>query len=218
MQLQESEYVKSRGQAEKRMYYFLKRVIDIIGASVGLLIFLIPMLLIAIAIKIENPTGTIFFAQERCGLNGTLFRMYKFRSMIMNAEDYLVVLSDKNEMDGPVFKIKDDPRISKVGKFIRNTSLDELPQLFNILKGEMSLVGPRPALVSEVKEYTEYQMKRLSVKPGLTCIWQVSGRNNIDFETWVELDLHYIKHQSLLLDFKLILSTIPLIFGDRNAS
>lgn len=203
---------------EKKIYIFCKRIIDILGASVGIILFFIPMLIIAIAIKLENPKGTIFFTQNRCGLNGNVFKMYKFRSMIMNAEEQLSILNDRNEMDGPVFKIKDDPRISKVGKFIRNTSLDELPQLFNILKGDMSLVGPRPALVSEVKQYTEYQMKRLDVKPGLTCIWQVSGRNNIDFDTWVELDLYYIKHQSLLLDFKLILSTIPLIFGDKNAS
>ena len=217
MELQEFD-VLSVDDKEKKIYIFCKRIIDILGASVGIILFFIPMLIIAIAIKLENPKGTIFFTQNRCGLNGNVFKMYKFRSMIMNAEEQLSILNDRNEMDGPVFKIKDDPRISKVGKFIRNTSLDELPQLFNILKGDMSLVGPRPALVSEVKQYTEYQMKRLDVKPGLTCIWQVSGRNNIDFDTWVELDLYYIKHQSLLLDFKLILSTIPLIFGDKNAS
>ena len=144
--------------------------------------------------------------------------MYKFRSMVHNAEELLKDLQHKNEQTGPAFKMADDPRITKVGKFIRKTSLDELPQLFNILKGDMSLVGPRPPIPREVREYNSYQMQRLLVKPGLTCIWQVSGRNNIGFDEWVDMDLEYIKTRNLLLDIKLILKTVKVLFGDSNAS
>ena len=144
--------------------------------------------------------------------------MYKFRSMVHNAEELLEDLQKMNEMSGPVFKIKEDPRITRVGKFIRKTSLDELPQIINILNGDMSFVGPRPPLVNEVKQYNEYQIQRLLVKPGLTCIWQVSGRNNIDFDEWIELDLKYIKERNLMLDLTLILKTIPALLGDENAS
>ena len=138
--------------------------------------------------------------------------------MVHNAEELLKDLQHKNEQTGPAFKMADDPRITKVGKFIRKTSLDELPQLFNILKGDMSLVGPRPPIPREVREYNSYQMQRLLVKPGLTCIWQVSGRNNIGFDEWVDMDLEYIKTRNLLLDIKLILKTVKVLFGDSNAS
>ena len=138
--------------------------------------------------------------------------------MVHNAEELLKDLQHKNEQTGPAFKMADDPRITKVGKFIRKTSLDELPQLFNILKGDMSLVGPRPPIPREVREYNSYQMQRLLVKPGLTCIWQVSGRNNIGFDEWVDMDLEYIKTRNLLLDIKLILKTVKVLFGDNNAS
>lgn len=145
--------------------------------------------------------------------------MYKFRSMVHNAEDLLESLMSKNEMDGPVFKIKDDPRITKIGKFIRKTSLDELPQLFNVLKGDMSLVGPRPPIPREVIQYNKYQYQRLLVKPGITCYWQISGRNNIDFDEWVELDLKYIKERNLFKDIYIILMTLPVLLGDKkNAS
>ena len=200
------------------VYLFLKRLIDIIGAFVGLALLSPLFVLVALAIKIEDPKGKIFFSQERCGKNNKLFPMYKFRSMVSNAEELLEELMEQNEMDGPVFKIKEDPRITKVGKFIRKTSIDELPQLFNILKGDMTIVGPRPAIPHEVAEYNDYQKQRLLVKPGLTCIWQVSGRNSVGFDEWVEMDLEYIEKRNLWLDIKLIFKTVGVLFGDENAA
>ena len=200
------------------VYLVLKRLMDIMGASLGLILASPIMLIVVILIKIEDPKGPIFFSQIRNGAYPTTFKMYKFRSMYIDAEDRLQELMHLNEQSGPAFKIKDDPRITKIGKFIRKTSLDELPQLFNVLKGSMSLVGPRPAIPREVEQYTAYQKQRLLVKPGLTCIWQVSGRNNIEFDQWVELDIEYIKTRSLWLDIKLILLTIPALLGDENAS
>ena len=200
------------------VYLVLKRLMDIVGASLGLLLASPIMLIVAILIKFEDPKGPIFFSQIRNGAYPTTFKMYKFRSMYIDAEERLEELMHLNEQSGPAFKIKDDPRITKIGKFIRKTSLDELPQLFNVLKGDMSLVGPRPAIPREVEQYTDYQKQRLFVKPGLTCIWQVSGRNNIEFDQWVELDIEYIKTRSLWLDIKLILLTIPALLGDENAS
>lgn len=200
------------------VYLVLKRLMDIVGASVGLLLASPIMLIVAILIKLEDPKGPIFFSQIRNGVYPGTFKMYKFRSMYIDAEERLQELIHLNEQSGPAFKIKDDPRITKVGKFIRKTSLDELPQLFNVLKGDMSLVGPRPAIPREVEQYTAYQKQRLFVKPGLTCIWQVSGRNNIEFNQWVELDIEYIKTRNLWLDIKLILLTIPALLGDENAS
>lgn len=200
------------------IYLTLKRLMDIVGASLGLMLASPIMLIVAILIKLEDPKGPIFFSQVRNGAYPKTFKMYKFRSMYIDAEERLQELMHLNEQSGPAFKIKDDPRITKIGKFIRKTSLDELPQLFNVLKGEMSLVGPRPAIPREVEQYTAYQKQRLFVKPGLTCIWQVSGRNNIEFDQWVELDIEYIKTRSLWLDIKLILLTIPALLGDENAS
>lgn len=200
------------------VYLVLKRLMDIVGASVGLLLASPIMLIVAMLIKLEDPKGPIFFSQVRNGAYPKTFKMYKFRSMYIDAEERLQELMHLNEQSGPAFKIKDDPRITKIGKFIRKTSLDELPQLFNVLKGEMSLVGPRPAIPREVEQYTAYQKQRLFVKPGLTCIWQVSGRNNIEFDEWVELDIKYIKTRNLWLDIKLILLTIPALLGDENAS
>lgn len=199
-------------------YLMYKRVLDVILSVLGLLGTSVIMLLVAIAIKLEDPKGPIFFSQNRCGINGKIFKIYKFRSMYVDAEQRLDELLHLNEQSGPVFKMKNDPRITKVGKFIRKTSLDELPQLINVLKGEMSIVGPRPALVSEVEQYTHYQKQRLCVKPGLTCIWQVSGRNNVGFDEWVEMDIEYINKQSIGLDLKLIALTIPALLGDKNAS
>ena len=203
---------------DKKGYLFLKRVIDILGSIVGLILFLPISFLISIAIKIEDPKGKILFCQERVGINNKTFKMYKFRSMVSNAEELLKDISELNEMDGPVFKIKEDPRITKVGKFIRKTSLDEIPQFFNILKGDMTLVGPRPPLVCEVDNYGDYEMQRLTVKPGLTCYWQIGGRNSIDFKKWVELDLKYIEERNIFVDIKIIFKTFFVLFGDENAS
>ena len=203
---------------ENKVYLFLKRLIDIVGSGLGILILIPVFLIIGILIKLEDPKGSVFFSQKRNGLNEKEFNMYKFRSMVHNAEDLLESLMSKNEMDGPVFKIKDDPRITKIGKFIRKTSLDELPQLFNVLKGDMSLVGPRPPIPREVIQYNKYQYQRLLVKPGITCYWQISGRNNIDFDEWVELDLKYIKERNLFKDLYIILMTLPVLLGDKNAS
>ena len=205
-------------ERESKLYLFIKRSIDIICSLAGIIVLSPVFLIVAVLIKIEDPKGSIFFCQERNGQHPNTFKMYKFRSMVHNAEELLKDLQHKNEQTGPAFKMADDPRITKVGKFIRKTSLDELPQLFNILKGDMSLVGPRPPIPREVKEYNSYQMQRLLVKPGLTCIWQVSGRNNIGFDEWVDMDLEYIKTRNLLLDIKLILKTVKVLFGDSNAS
>ena len=200
------------------IYLFIKRLMDIVGASIGIIITAPIMLVVATLVKLEDPKGPILFSQIRNGEYPKTFKMYKFRSMYVDAEERLEELIHLNEQSGPAFKIKDDPRITRVGKFIRKTSLDELPQLFNVLKGDMSLVGPRPAIPREVEQYTLYQKQRLLVKPGLTCIWQVSGRNNIEFDEWVELDIEYINTRNLWLDIKLILMTIPAMLGDENAS
>nr|WP_176124645.1 sugar transferase [Clostridium felsineum] len=198
------------------IYYIIKRIIDIIGSAIGIVILSPVMLVVIIAIKMDSK-GSIIFSQKRVGQNGKTFNMYKFRSMVENAEKLLAGLKDKNEVSGPMFKMSDDPRITKIGRFIRKTSLDELPQLFNVLRGEMSLVGPRPNLPSEVKKFNELQKKKFLVKPGLTCYWQVMGRSSIGFEEWIRLDLKYIKERSTFLDLKLIFRTFFLLFGDKNA-
>ena len=185
----------------------VKSLFDYVAAAIGLVVISPLLVVIAAAVGLTS-RGGVLFRQERCGLNGRVFRMYKFRTMVSDAETMKVVLNGQNEMDGPVFKIKNDPRITQVGRFLRVTSLDELPQLFNILKGEMSLVGPRPPIPAEVSQYKLWQRRRLSMKPGLTCIWQVSGRNNIPFERWMEMDLQYIDNWSLKLDFILLLRTM----------
>ena len=201
----------------KRIYEISKRAIDIIGAGSGLLLLSPVIAIVACAVKFTSK-GPIFFSQKRVGKNGKLFDMYKFRSMVVNAEELKEKLAHQNEMSGPMFKMKDDPRVTKVGKFIRKTSLDELPQLWNVLKGDMSLVGPRPSLPKEVKQFEEWMYKRLTVKPGLTCYWQVSGRNNIDFEDWMKLDISYVEDRNLWIDIKLIFKTVFVLFGDKNAS
>jgi exopolysaccharide biosynthesis polyprenyl glycosylphosphotransferase len=198
------------------IYIILKRVLDIIGSIIGMVLFSPIMLFTAVAIKITSP-GPVVFYQKRVGLNGKVFNLYKFRSMTENAEQMLDKLKDKNEMSGPMFKIKEDPRVTKIGKFIRKTSIDELPQLINILNGEMSLVGPRPNLPREVIKFTKYQKQKIKVKPGLTCYWQVMGRNNIDFDDWMELDIKYVKERNTWIDIKLILQTVKVLFGDENA-
>jgi lipopolysaccharide/colanic/teichoic acid biosynthesis glycosyltransferase len=181
------------------------------------MIFLSPVIIITmIVIKLDSK-GPVLFSQERVGKNGKLFRMYKFRSMVANAEKLLIKLKDKNEMSGPMFKLKDDPRITRIGRFIRRTSIDELPQFFNILKGDMSFVGPRPNLPEEVAKFSDYHRLKLLVKPGLTCYWQVMGRNEIDFEDWMKLDIKYIEERNLWIDIKLIIKTFFVLFGDKNA-
>lgn len=176
------------------------------------LVVLSPILLItALAIKLESP-GPAVFVQKRVGTNGKEFNMYKFRSMCIDAEEKLKKLKHKNETEGPTFKMQEDPRITKVGHFIRKYSIDELLQLVNILKGDMSIIGPRPALPREVAEYGEFDKLRLLVKPGLSCYWQVSGRSNIPFDEWMKLDVKYIKEMSLLTDIKIILLTFPAVF------
>ncbi|MBY0063444.1 sugar transferase [Priestia aryabhattai] len=195
----------------------MKRSIDVIGALVGLIFLSWLFIIIAILIKIEDPKGPILFTQKRVGKDGKEFNMYKFRSMVSNAEDLLKDLLKFNEVSGAMFKMKDDPRITKVGKFIRKTSIDELPQLLNVLKGEMSLVGPRPALPREVELYTSHDKQRLKVIPGCTGLWQVSGRSNLGFKEMVELDLRYIKDSSILFDMKIIYKTVIVLFGSKDA-
>ncbi len=185
----------------------IKTFIDYLGALVGVILLSPVFCGIALAIKCSS-RGPVFFSQERSGLNGRRFQLHKFRTMVVNAEELKEELLAENEVDGPVFKIKKDPRITMIGAFLRKTSLDELPQLFNVLKGEMSLVGPRPPIPSEVESYKLWQRRRLSMKPGMTCIWQVSGRNNISFEQWMNMDLEYIDNWSLRLDLKLLLLTV----------
>ena len=171
----------------------------------------------AYKIKKEDPSGPVFFSQDRVGKDEKIFKMYKFRSMCTDAEEKLKDLLEHNEVDGPMFKIKEDPRVTKIGKFIRKTSIDELPQLWNVLKGEMTLVGPRPPLIREVYMYTEYDKQRLMVKPGCTGVWQVSGRNDLHFDEMVELDLKYIECMSLKNDLKIIVKTICIIINPNSA-
>jgi len=194
-----------------------KRGIDIIGSAVGLVVLSPLFFVLACAAKCGSP-GPVFFVQERCGLGGRTFRFYKFRTMVADAEAKKAELASLNEMRGPVFKIKRDPRVNRIGKLMRKFSLDELPQLWNVLKGDMSLVGPRPPTVEEVEHYTPRQAQRLSVVPGITGLWQVSGRNDIcDFDKWIELDLQYARARSLLLDARILLKTVIVVILARGA-
>jgi len=194
----------------------VKELFDRLSALLGLIILSPLFLVISVAIKLDTP-GPIWFIQKRVGKNGRLFNIIKFRSMILNAEEGRSELSHKNEMSGPVFKLAKDPRVTRIGKFLRKSSLDEIPQLFNVLKGEMSLVGPRPPLPSEVAQYDNWQRRRLSVKPGITCTWQVSGRNDIDFKDWMKMDLDYIDKYSLKKDFSLLAKTMPAVLFQKGA-
>ncbi|WP_371017775.1 sugar transferase [Pseudalkalibacillus sp. JSM 102089] len=202
---------------ESNIYLFSKRTIDFWGAFLGLILLSPLFLILYITIKIEDPRSPVFFKQIRVGKNGKQFHMYKFRSMVSNAEELLENLLKSNETTGPMFKMKEDPRITRIGKFIRKTSIDELPQLFNVIKGEMSLVGPRPALPREVKDYTNYDRQRLLVVPGCTGLWQVSGRSQIGFNEMVMLDLQYIKKRSVRFDLLLIIKTLKVFSGTDNA-
>lgn len=199
-----------------KFYNFIKRVFDIL-VSIVLIILLSPLwLIVAIIIKIESK-GPVIFKQIRVGENERHFMFYKFRTMRHGAEKLKDSLKHLSDIDGPVFKIKRDPRITRVGKFLRKSSIDELPQLFNILKGDMTLVGPRPPVPEEVKKYGKRERGRLTVRPGLTGLWQVSGRNDISFVEWVELDLYYIKYRSLILDLKILIRTIPAVLSGKGA-
>ena len=196
---------------------FLKRGLDVAASALGLLVLSPLLALVACFVKAADP-GPVFFAQERMGLNGRRFKCYKFRTMVVDAEERLEEVQHLNEVDGPVFKIKRDPRITRVGAVLRKTSMDELPQLWNVLRGDMSLVGPRPPIPSEVAKYERWQRRRLSMRPGITCLWQISGRSNIDFDRWMRLDLAYIDNWSLTLDLVILLKTIPAVLTARGAA
>lgn len=206
-----------RKKLEKQpSYFFIKRMIDIVGSVLGLVVFFPILVLVTVAIKLEDG-GSVFFSQIRVGEKGKPFLMFKIRSMCLDAEERLAEIQDQNEVDGPMFKIKKDPRVTKVGKFIRRTSLDELPQLLNVLQGRMSLVGPRPPLPNEVTEYNVYEMQRLLVKPGCSGLWQISGRSNLHFDDMVKLDLEYIEKRSTFFDMWIIMKTFFVIFKKKGA-
>ncbi len=198
------------------VYKFLKRLFDIFLSGLALICLSPVFLVTAAAIKLEDG-GPAFFVQSRAGKDMKLFRIYKFRSMYVNADAKLKELMKDNEQTGHAFKIKNDPRITRVGKIIRRLSIDELPQLINIIKGDMSIVGPRPILPFQMEECSEYEKQRLIVRPGLTCYWQIGGRANIKWEEWVELDLDYIEDMGLWTDFKMILKTVPVVFDSEGA-
>lgn len=201
-------------KAPKKNFWVKKRAFDIVASLLALIVLSPFLLIIYILIFIDDPKASPVFRQKRIGRHGNEFTMYKFRTMVSNAEQMKSELVDKNEMDGPVFKIKEDPRITKIGKFLRKTGIDEILQLVNVLKGDMSLVGPRPPLPEEVSEYDDYQKLRLVVTPGLTCIWQTTReRNDVSFEEWVNMDIDYIEHRTMLLDIKMIFKTIAVMFG-----
>lgn len=212
---EESDSVSKKTRVKKRTAYrFFKRLFDIILSALGLIILAIPFLILSIIIFIDSPGASPIYTQVRVGKNGRTFKFYKFRSMIPDAEKKLDGLLNKNEMEGPVFKMKDDPRITRVGRFIRKSSIDELPQLYNVFKGNMSLVGPRPPLMREVSQYTDEQMLRVSIKPGITCYWQIQPkRNSLSFDEWLALDMKYIEERSLLTDVKILFKTVGAVFG-----
>jgi exopolysaccharide biosynthesis polyprenyl glycosylphosphotransferase len=213
----EEEYVITLFREQMLLQLLIKRAIDA-AISVAVLAILFPvLLLIALIIKLTSP-GPVFFVQNRVGMNQRQFKLYKFRSMVADAEERKSSLLHLNERDGPAFKIDNDPRITPIGRFIRKTSIDELPQLFNVLSGEMSLVGPRPPLPEEVQKYEWLFRKRLSVKPGITCIWQISGRNNVSFDRWMQMDHEYIENWSIWLDLQILVKTIPAVLFSRGAS
>lgn len=196
---------------DKTAYHIHKRIFDFLCSGIALVILFPLLLVVSLLIRIESK-GSAIYAQQRIGKDGRPFTMYKFRSMVQDADEQLETLKKQNEMDGPAFKMKNDPRITRLGRILRRTSIDELPQLINILKGEMSIVGPRPPLPAEVDQYTPYQKQRLQVTPGLTCYWQISGRSNISFDQWVELDIKYIKQRGMITDIKIILKTVNTVF------
>lgn len=204
-------------QDKRYIYRGSKRIFDFVASLFGLTILSPLFLIVAIAIKVEDPKGPVFYSQVRFGKKQSPFKMYKFRSMIVDADKHLKELLSENEVDGAMFKMKEDPRVTKVGHFIRKHSIDELPQLLNVLLGNMSLVGPRPPLPREVQEYTEYDKQRLEVKPGCTGLWQISGRNNVGFHEMVELDLKYINKRGFMFDLCIIFKTIGVFVMPNSA-
>lgn len=202
---------------DRKVYWFFKRLQDIVFSGIGLVVLAPVLLLIALLIVLDDPKGSPIFSQKRCGRKGKEFNFYKFRSMYVDAESKLEELLEQNEMEGPAFKIKDDPRITRLGKILRKTGLDELPQLVNILKGDMSIVGPRPPLPREVALYNEYQKQRLIVTPGLTCYWQIQPhRNDLTFDEWMDLDVKYIYERSFWVDWRIILGTVRTVLEGRG--
>lgn len=204
-------------QERRYLYKGIKRIFDFVASFIGLVLLSPLFLIVAIAIKIEDPKGPVFYSQIRLGKKQEPFKMYKFRSMVVDADKHLKELLDENEIEGAMFKMKEDPRVTKVGEFIRKYSIDELPQLVNVLLGNMSLVGPRPPLPREVKEYTEYDKLRLAVKLGCTGLWQISGRNDVGFHEMVELDLKYIDHRGFWFDMYVLFKTVG-VFVHPNAA
>ena len=201
---------------ESELLLFFKRVFDLALAASSLVVLAPVMAFVAAAIRFSSP-GPVLFKQTRCGLGGRRFTLYKFRSMINNAEQLRAELHQLNELNGPVFKLRDDPRITSVGRWLRRFSIDELPQLWNIVRGDMSFVGPRPAIPAEVEQYEPWQRRRLRMRPGLTCIWVLEGRNHLEFNRWIQLDLAYIDTWSLWLDAKIFFRTIPIVLSGRGA-
>ncbi|MBR0470171.1 MAG: sugar transferase [Clostridia bacterium] len=197
------------------IYEFVKRILDVILSAFALVV--LSPLLLAAAIAVKTDGGSVLYTQIRQGKGNKPFKLYKFRSMCQDAERKKAEIMQYNEMDGPVFKMKDDPRITKVGKFIRKYSIDELPQLLNIIKGDMAIVGPRPPLPEEVERYNAYQMQRLLITPGLTCFWQAYGRSTLSFDDWMDMDMRYIKRRTILLDIQLILKTVHAVVFTRGA-
>lgn len=215
-QARDDAWVLPSAMASRPVYEATKRLFDILIAA-ALLGLLSPLLLVTlIVVKATSPGGAIF-RQTRCGRGGSIFTCLKFRTMVPNAEEARDALLASNECSGPVFKIRRDPRVTRVGRILRKTSIDELPQLWNVLRGDMSLVGPRPPLPDEVTAYTARERQRLSVRPGLTGLWQVSGRSNLSFERWVELDLEYVQRRSFWLDLRVLLLTVPAVLSGRGA-
>lgn len=201
--------------SKRFLYQGVKRLIDVVGGIVGLIVFFPITIWIVIRIKLEDG-GPVLYKQIRVGKQGELFSMYKFRSMVVGAHSLKGKLVQQNESDGPIFKIKNDPRITEIGKFIRKHSLDEIPQFINVIQGKMSLVGPRPALPEEVRQYSNYEIKRLETKPGLTGLWQVSGRSNLSFKKMIQLDIMYINTMSLFVDLKILFKTVAQMFYSNN--
>lgn len=213
----EGNTIKLSYYREKYFYKMIKRTFDFVASLIGLIILIPLFLIVSIAVKLEDSTGPVFYSQIRIRKNKKPFKMYKFRSMIVDADERLKDLLDKNEIEGAMFKMKQDPRVTKVGAFIRKYSIDELPQLFNVLRGNMSLVGPRPPLPYEVDNYTDHDLLRLNVKPGCTGLWQISGRNDVGFHEMVELDLQYIAKRGFLFDVYVLFRTVA-VFIHPNAA
>ncbi|WP_439819679.1 sugar transferase [Lactiplantibacillus plantarum] len=221
MELKEREIrpitIDAGRQHRRYGYRFIKCVFDFVASLLGLIILSPLFLLIAIAIKVEDPKGAVFYSQTRLGRGEVPFKMYKFRSMVSNADELLEKLLKDNEIDGAMFKMQDDPRVTKIGRFIRKYSIDELPQLLNVLQGSMSLVGPRPPLPREVEEYSDYDKQRLAVKPGCTGLWQATVRNSVGFDEMVKLDLTYISKRSVAFDVYILFKTVVIMFKPNGA-